>query len=327
MDPKMAFEIARDGALFLSHIVLNRTGEFVYEFDHMTRKVSKKYNILRHCGCAWAMLDVYSDFQDDRIADAADKALKFLVRKRMVRFANGRVIKEEGYTKVGGNALAILALLRFHQIFGERKYMNYCEDLAYYIRYCTTEEGDIQCHKRSLQDNTCANFTSEYYPGEAVLAFAELWLHTKNEGYFDVAVKIAKFLRRNRDVGPNMVQDHWLLQGLEKLGTNDAVKSDVFLREYASSIAMDIRHNQTYMAEPRSAPIACRSEGLISYWQLTKDSSIVPFIERLLDIQATMQIKSGKDKGAFLRGLGSTKIRNDYTQHNISSFIRYWRAA
>ncbi len=326
MDINTAYDIARDGALFLARIVRKYNGKFVYQYDHRTRVQAKKYNILRHCGCVWAMLDVFQDTQDQEVLDAAGRALRFLTTERMIKGPHGWMVHENYQCKMGGNALAILALLKHYEITGKQRHLDLASGIARYIRHHVDDDGQLTRHKVFLPRNEDTGFVSEYYPGEAILALAELWNHTGDRDDLVAAVSVTEWLHRTRDAGLMPLQDHWLLQGLEKLGTTQELSGSSFFSDYAEMLAETIFYGkEAYMKAKRSAPLACRSEGLLSYVSLTGDTAAMPFIEELLDLQQTLQITAGEDKGAFLDSAGGTTIRNDYTQHNISAFIRYAR--
>jgi len=317
MNIHQAYGIAKQGALFLASLVCDHTGKFIYEYNVKTRVWSKKYNILRHCGCVWAMLDVYSETKDQVVLEAAERALGFLCSKHITKWtaAYGRVVHERGYVKQGGNALAILALLKHYEITGKKKHLEFAKDLAYYVRKHISAKDGLTKHKASLKYGEDTGFRSEYYPGEVVLALAELCRHTQDTDYYDDATTLSWWLRVNGK--GEVIHDHWLLQGLERLNSID---EDIFFKDYSSLIA----NNKVYFLK-RSAPLACRSEGLLSHMILMQDYSILPVVQELLTFQAAMQVQSDQDRGGFLDRVGGMTIRIDYTQHNISSFIRYFR--
>src|SRR5699024_1236113 len=64
------------------------------------------------------------------------------------------------------------------------------------------------------------DFTSHYYPGEAILALVRLYQIDKKEVWLDVAEKAANFLiniRDKNDTIDTIAHDHWLLYGLNDL--------------------------------------------------------------------------------------------------------------
>jgi len=327
MDKHEAFLIAKKGASFLSKNI-KENGMFVYGYNKNGNEL-KGYSILRHAGCIWSLLEVYKEIiketaDADSIWFAIEKTIDYLRNRHVWRQEHRMIVSEVGYIKLGGVALTMLALLRYTDQLKKSKYTKTAEQLGLYIRWCTEEDGNLINHKVDMRNGQPTDFVSEYYPGECVLALCELHRKTKNKLALETATSITRFLKKNRDDSIDIVQDHWLLQALEYLHYNQSIFSMEFA-DYARMIGEHmITKNERYLSGViRSTPIACRSEGLLSYYNISKDPSILTFVEELLEKQKQFQILIGEHAGAFVEGEDSKKIRCDYTQHNISSFIRF----
>lgn len=334
MNKQEAYDIAKKGALFLTKDIKG-TGMFVYGYRSDGSEMHK-YNILRHCGCIWALLDVYREvIKEDPIAAssiklAIDKSTRYLIKKHIWRDNHRKIVSEEGYIKLGGVALAMLALMRYHEIFNKRNYLRIAEELSLYIRAQVEGDGALVNHKVNMLNSEPVDFVSEYYPGECVLALCELHRHTKNTFPLDYAINVTKYLHRWRD-DIDLIQDHWLLQALEYLVILSKEDEKTWIYSYTKRIAEDIMvNNEKYLGGIiRSAPLACRSEGLLSWYNICPDNdkfNVLKYIEELLEHQKQFQVIEEDSKaGAFIKSHEETAIRCDYTQHNISSFIRYHR--
>lgn len=62
-------DVALSGATCLSSMV-DQYGRFNYRFDAISGNVAEGYNVLRHCGAVWAMMEVsgYSDQKKEIVA-------------------------------------------------------------------------------------------------------------------------------------------------------------------------------------------------------------------------------------------------------------------
>src|SRR5699024_4137134 len=132
------------------------------------------------------------------------------------------------------------------------------------------------------------DFVSHYYPGEAILALVRLYQIDKNDEWLDVAEKAANFLINIRDKNATIdtiAHDHWLLYGLNELYRE---RQKDFYLEHSFFIAKAMMKTQIseesakrreliggYVPksgkEPKSTPVACRSEGLGAAYRLARD--------------------------------------------------------
>lgn len=339
MKANAALKIATNGANFLASIV-KPNGKMIYKLDRNHGNQLEGYNILRHAGCIWSILDVYKTTKDPYLLCQSKKALDWMIRNRIEDFKDGsKVVVEKGYAKMGGAALAALALIRYHKLEKNSEYEKTAFDLCKYLQMCIDSNGFPQHMKRKIEedkDTPVSGFWSDFYQGESVLALCAVGKTIIMGELLDSALDLIKAMYQYRKENGH-VRDHWMMQGLEYF-------EDLFM-DYAEDIA-----NRT-ITDPisnRSAPTACRAETLISYLNILQTfskkkpdidldenvSHTYETLNMLLEKQATSQVQEkGIYEGAFLwkypvDGEKITEneiIRNDYTQHNISAFIRYYR--
>lgn len=90
-------------------------GKFVYIYRAKTDKVAKKYNIIRHSGTVYSMLELYEVTGDEELLKAAERAVRYLLKwvyPCQTKKGTAACIVEEGYVKLGGNALSAVALAK-----------------------------------------------------------------------------------------------------------------------------------------------------------------------------------------------------------------------
>jgi hypothetical protein len=321
-----AAKIARQGAVMLSRLVLGN-GRFIYRYRAgETPRPGRKYNVLRHCGSAWSMLDVARRLGGmDEVIDAAYRSLRYLTDECIHPRGDALCVVDDGDIKLGGNGLALLALAELYEMRPEPRLLDTARALGRYIVSEQRPDGDF-VHSRVYATGRERDFRSDYYTGEALFGLLRLAEITGETQWVDCAAACEDGLVRH-DYGVT-AQSHWMLYALERLYA--ARPRDVYA-EHARRIAEHILYFPKYRRDGRSTPIACRSEGLLAYMRLRSRGSDVdasPSIALMTQEvreNLRLQMESRAPGGAFIRGGGSDEVRIDYIQHNISSFLAFSR--
>ena len=332
-------------------------GKLVYIYRPKTDEVPKKYNILRHAGTIYSMLELYEITEDRDLLEAADKALKYLFQSFHSQSTdNGisTVVVERGIIKLGGNALAAIALTKYVEVTQDRESIPVILQLGKSIQSVQGESGEFVIQKQSHPERESIKFVSEYYPGEAILALTRIYTLDPDETWLDSAEAAALYLItvRDRDLSDSqLLHDHWLLYGLNELYRYR--QNPVYLN-HALRVARAIAHSQnrepdytdwrgSFYKPPRSTPTATRMEGLCAAYELARDfgeAEDVKLIKEAIALGISFQLqtqfrpesvlyvkKPQRCLGGFHRSLSNLEIRIDYVQHNISSLLGWYRIA
>lgn len=340
--------------------VVQTSGKYIYSFFPHLNKREKRYNILRHAGTTYSMLETYELMPDDKLLAEAERAFDYLFARIKSHKVNGKRVKvvvEKDAQKLGGNALAIVALAKYTHVTGDNKHIQLMQDLASWIKEVQGDDGEFTIHKQGHSTGQIFNFVSHYYPGEAILALVRLYQIDKNKEWLDVAEKAANFLINTRDKNDTIdtiAHDHWLLYALNDLYRER--KKDMYLKHsfFIAEAMMKTQISEEgalrqeliggYVPksgnEPSSTPVACRSEGLSAVYNLANDFGHEEMAKKAKyavqqGIKFQLQMHLGPESvmfykrrklclGAVQAGLKSLSLRNDFTQHNISSFIAYY---
>ena len=297
--------IALSGAAQLA-LLVEKDGRFKYRFDAISGNVAAGYNVLRHCGAIWAMLDVgeHSDQKKDIVA-AGIRAVTYLLNEFMKFSPDYRYgcIAEDNSVKLGGNALAILAMLSVYRATGDDILKTFAESLGKYILKDWKADGDF-VHKRYLKSGKISDFKSMYYTGEALLALIYLFEATGDGVWLDAAIRSENMLAP-KDYGVQE-QSHWMLYALELLGRHHWNESHA---RHAGKIAKHILDFPEYRSWGRSTPTACRSEGLQAFVRLIDQGKCGNELAGLrstcveaIDFNLGEQLRFRLDTGAFVRG-------------------------
>ncbi len=330
---------------------VNPTGAFDYSYQSDKGKVNSGYNILRHCGTLYSMLEVYEISRNDGILVKARLAMEYLL-KQIIEDRTGGIrvalVAEGGSVKLGGNALAIIALAKYTEVTGDQAYLPLLRRLGKWIQVIQEPEGKFGIHKMAYPSGKVSSFVSAYYPGEAILSLVRLYSLDKDPLWLDIAEGAAKYLITIRDgkrTDSQLPHDHWLLYGLNELYRYR--KNPLYVR-HSLRIADAIISKQNsgnrfpdweggYYRPPGSTPTATRTEGLCAAYRLVqytgkteKEAEYISAIQKGVTFQLNTQIGEEnawhfpdpmRSLGGFRKSLTDGEIRIDYVQHNLSALI------
>jgi hypothetical protein len=308
--------------------LVDRDGRFKYRFDPVSGNIAEGYNVLRHCGAVWAMLEAseYSE-QKKRIQASGIRAITYLLNEFMQFSPDYRYgcIAENNSIKLGGNALAILAMLSVYRATGDEILRTLSESLGKYILKDLKPDGDF-VHKRYVTSGKISDFKSMYYTGEALLALLHLFEASGNELWLDAAVRSEDMLM-GQDYGVKE-QSHWMLYALERLCRYRWNENHA---RHATKIARHILDYPEYRSWGRSTPTACRSEGLLAFIRLldqgqwaSEEATLRNQCMEAVEYNLAEQCRFRREDGGFVRGGADHRInevRIDYVQHNVSAFL------
>ncbi len=341
-------EAARLAGDYLVHAT-GEDGRFVYSYRPKQNEEKDDYNILRHGGTTYSLLELYEATREKRYLEAAERAIGYLLRAIEpcpAGEATGSCLVEDGYVKLGGNGLAMIALAKHAEVTGKRDHLPVIDSLGSWILSIQAEDGELRVHKQSHPEGRKSPFVSRYYPGEALLALTRR--PEPEPRWLDAAERGARWLIEVRDRGVSSAEldhDHWLLYALNELHRR---RPNPIYLAHARRIAKAIVAAQnrkpiradwlgSYYKPPRSTPTATRSEGIAAAYLLIRDFGrpveaqvLLQALELGVRFQLQTQLRPESTMylpdpqraiGGFCRGLTNYEIRIDYVQHNISSLL------
>ena len=342
---------ARLAGRYLARCVMN-TGRFVYSYRPCDDSTPSQYNMLRHAGTTYAMLEIHERTGDKSLLDAAIRAVDYLVstvQPIAIEGSRQQWIVERGYAKLGGNALAVLALTKHVTVTGDRSHLPLAQKLAAAIISVQDADGRFSAHKVRQRDGVASTFVSEYYPGEVIFALARLYSLDRDKRWLDAAAASTAYLINQREKGKSideLIHDHWLLYGLNELHRHRP--EDQYLT-HTRRIVAAIRKAQHldgpvddwrggYYMPPRSTPTSTRTEGLAAACSLLRDfgddsdeANVVLDAARsgaAFVLQLQLRPESAmffpnpqRCLGGVKGGLVNAEVRIDYVQHAASCWL------
>ncbi len=353
--PELLLAAARSGGEYLRRAVRG-DGRFVYSYRPKTGGERDRYNLLRHAGTIYSMLELYEVTGEEALLAAAERAIAYLERAIEPCTDGDQGIEaacavEKDFVKLGGNALAIIALAKHAEVTGSGDRRELIEGLGRWILATQSDAGEFTVHKVHQRTGKLDDHVSQYYPGEAVLALlrggpvvgeaaAKQWL--------EAAAKGARWLIEVRDRAlpdHKLNHDHWLLYGLNELHRRqpDPLYLEHARRTTAAILRLQNRRPSfadwrgSYYNPPRSTPTATRSEGLAAAYLLERDHGAPDQAADLLEglelgvrfqLQTQFRPESAlylpdprRALGGFRRSLTHYEVRIDYVQHNVSALL------
>ncbi len=205
--------LIRSGADHLARQV-GGDGRFVYGYHPCFDRQIAAYNTLRHASTTYSMIEVFEVTRDPALKVAIERSLAHLTGQliRDVTLADGQVaaflVDSGGEVKLGGNAVAILALVKHCEVTGERRHMALMEKLAVGITFMQEAGSGGFVHVLNFPDLTVKHtFRTIYYDGEAAFGLMRLYGLTRDPRWLrSVERAFDHFIRREHW----RHNDHWL---------------------------------------------------------------------------------------------------------------------
>jgi hypothetical protein len=195
-------------------------GSFVYGYYPVRDRAIDNYNIVRHAGTTWCLINQYDTGGDATLVPVIDKALAFLGRSiERPRPGVAHVVERKaGEVKLGGDALAVLAYASYLDVFGTSRYEGLVRELASGIVSMSHGDGTFT-HVLGLPDHEVKHeFRSIYYDGEAAYALVRAYETLGDTRYLDAArACVGHFI----DGHYERYRDHWVAYAVNELTKHD----------------------------------------------------------------------------------------------------------
>ncbi|MEC3910177.1 UDP-N-acetylmuramoyl-tripeptide--D-alanyl-D-alanine ligase [Sphingobium sp. CR2-8] len=213
LDPDLLLRLIDDGSAYLASQV-RADGRFHYGWHPCFDREIAAYNSLRHASSTYAMLESWEVTRDPDLLAAIERALTYLERVLIasVDLPNGTpaafLIDPGNEIKLGGNAVCLLALVKYSELMATDRYRVLLDRLATGILYMQDAATGRFVHV--LDYPTLAvkqEFRIIYYDGEAAFGLMRLYGLTRDPRWI-AAVTLAfdHFIA----AGHASAHDHWL---------------------------------------------------------------------------------------------------------------------
>jgi hypothetical protein len=332
-------------------------GRFEYGFDPTTGRTAASYNMVRHAGGTYGLLQAYGRTGDRRYLDASRRALDFLtghVRDRTLD--DGRVVAhvvDDRYSKLGGQGLGLLAFSTYAEVAGDLRDLPLMRRIAEHILTQIQPDGDVVHYFDWGPGGRVDDVPVLFYPGEAAVGLLGLNRIDPDPRWLEGARRILRFIMEQRDAHlgvPELQHDQWQLIALSLLYS---LERDDAYRVQAMRIAEAIRMRErtgedpsvaagyrdylgSFFTPPEGTHAAARMEGLVAAVEMARmagtgeEAWLMPLLEEGIAFCLQLQYveprlyfvrMSERGGGAFSEGLHANFVRIDYTRHNLSALL------
>ena len=189
---------------------VKENGSFVYEYDILDKEESSSYNILRHEGTVWSMLQAYSLSNDEELKKKIDLSIQYIVENALVYKNENEIFvldADENELKLGANGIGILLFVEYMKEYNSTNYEDIIIKMGNAILEMQNEDGSFY-HVYSYPDfEEKDEFRTVYYDGEATYGLIKLYEYTKDKKWLDAAERsMDYFVEENYE----QYRDQWI---------------------------------------------------------------------------------------------------------------------
>lgn len=207
------------GSRFLETQV-GEDGRFIYGWHPCFDSQIKTYNTLRHTSTLYAMLEAFEVTKDHALKDAIERGLHYLTNKLIKTVEQkGRdlafLTEDNGEIKLGGNAVCLLALVKYSELTGTDRYLPLLEKLALGILSMQDPENGKFSHVLNYPSLSVKEpFRIIYYDGEAAFGLMRLYSLTRDARWLEAVEKAFEYFIEAEHW---KAHDHWLSYAVNEL--------------------------------------------------------------------------------------------------------------
>ncbi|WP_246332969.1 UDP-N-acetylmuramoyl-tripeptide--D-alanyl-D-alanine ligase [Aureimonas mangrovi] len=213
LDEPTLMSLVEKGSAYLAGQV-QRDGRFIYGWHPCFDRQIATYNTLRHASTTYAMTEAWEVTRDPALGQAIERALEHLtgalIEHRTLQDGEDAsfLVDVGGEIKLGGSAVAILALAKHARVTGDESRLPLMRRLARGILHMQDcETGAFRHVLRSADLTTKQAFRTIYYEGEAAFALMRLYEIDRDPEWLAAVERAFDHFIASEHWGHH---DHWL---------------------------------------------------------------------------------------------------------------------
>lgn len=182
VDKERALDLLDTNAQYLIDS-LQENGQFRYCYLPAADQRLTGYNMMRHAEAVWSLCQQQQLTGDTALRLTVDQAIAYLQTRIKTQDEKAFVYEEsDGEIRLGGNAMALVALVEYADAFDSDQYDDLITQLANGILHLQDAETGGFTHVLNTDDLTVKTESySGYYDGQATFALAKAYGYTKDE--------------------------------------------------------------------------------------------------------------------------------------------------
>lgn len=331
------------GSRFLETQV-GEDGRFIYGWHPCFDNQIKTYNTLRHTSTLYAMLEAFEITKDQALKDAIERGLQHLTSKLIKTVEQeGRELafltEDNGEIKLGGNAVCLLALVKYSELTGTERYLSLLQKLALGIVYMQDQESGKFSHVLNYPSLSIKEpFRIIYYDGEAAFGLMRLYSLTGDARWLQAVEKAFDYFI---EADHWQAHDHWLSYAVNELTRyRPEQKYYAFgIQNFADYLDFVSNRITTF---PTLLELMMAAQQMIS--RIKADPALAPLLERV-DLKkfyfalerrahhllnghfwpelAMFYANPARINGSFFIRHHAFRVRIDDVEHYLSGFVAY----
>lgn len=310
-------------------------GSFVYGYNAIKDTNIEGYNIIRHCGALVSLAEQSSLNKDrDKLKEKIQKGIKY-IEKHTVSGGDNQSLyvyqeKNDNSIKLGSNALALLAVTKYMEVYGTKDYLELAKKLANGILNMQNDNGGFIFLLTLPNLNPIESERYAYYEGEAVYALARFYAISNDKKYLDATfLALDYFISNDYD----KYGDHWIsyaVNEVTKYNLNQAY-FDLGIKNYNLKKNSFLKLNQISATD---FELLMNTLELYKRFNIEYDEELLEIIDKafksriqdyLFEQEAMYLSNPIKYQNTFCVKSSSYRIRIDDVQHSLSGVYLYYK--
>lgn len=339
VDAEYAKEIIQNSTEFLQKQIYE-DGSFVYGIYPRFDNNIENYNMVRHASTIWSLICSYKIEPNEKLKKDIDITINYMLNHIIYKNEETAYLLDGKEIKLGGNAIAIITLTEYMDVFQTDKYKEICNALGIGILTMFDKETGKWFHVLNNDFSEKEEFRTIYYDGEATFALSKLYGLTENPKWLDMAkISVNNFIEEHYE----QYKDHWIAYSLNEITkyVNDEIYYEFALRNVQENLKIIYERDTTYHTY---------SELLMATFEIydrMKEKNIKVVYEEQFDVSFFLEVieyrlnhmlngyffpeyamymkNPERISNAFFVRHDGFRVRIDDVQHNIDGYYQYYK--
>lgn len=339
VDAEYAKEIIQNSTEFLQKQIYE-DGSFVYGIYPRFDNNIENYNMVRHASTIWSLICSYKIEPNEKLKKDIDITINYMLNHIIYKNEETAYLLDGKEIKLGGNAIAVITLTEYMDVFQTDKYKEICNALGIGILTMFDKETGEWFHVLNNDFSEKEEFRTIYYDGEATFALSKLYGLTENPKWLDMAkISVNNFIEEHYE----QYKDHWIAYSLNEITkyVNDEIYYEFALRNAQENLKIIYERDTTYHTY---------SELLMATFEIydrMKEKNIKVVYEEQFDVSFFLEVieyrlnhmlngyffpeyamymkNPERISNAFFVRHDGFRVRIDDVQHNIDGYYQYYK--